>query len=53
MPLPTFLALIAGVIVMAGLSIAVVQLAGVSLIWLSVPMLALALALAARALRWH
>lgn len=51
MPLPTFLALIAFVIVAAGLSIVAAQIAGLPLIWLSAPMLLLALG--ARALRWH
>ena len=51
MPLPTFLAMVAFVIVAAGLSIAVVHLAGVSLAWLTLPVLVLTLA--TRALRWH
>jgi hypothetical protein len=51
MPLPTFLALIFGVILAAGASIAVVQVAGLSLAWLG--LFALCLALFVRTLRWH
>ncbi|KAF0173432.1 MAG: hypothetical protein FD162_1716 [Rhodobacteraceae bacterium] len=51
MPLPTFLILIVSVIFAAGASIAVVQLAGLSLVWLG--LVALGLALFARSLRWH
>lgn len=51
MPLPSFLALIAVVIVAAGLSIAVVHLAGISVIWLG--LVALVTSLAVRALRWN
>lgn len=51
MPLPTFLMLIAGVIVLAGASIALFQFAGVPLVWLSLG--AMALALAVRGLRWR
>ena len=51
MPLPTFLAMILGVILAAGATIAVVQVAGLSFIWLG--LLALCLALFVRTLRWH
>lgn len=51
MPLPTFLMLIASVILAAGASIAVVQWAGLSFVWLA--LVALGLALFARSLRWH
>ena len=51
MPLPTFLMLIAGVIVATGASIALFQFAGVPLVWLSLG--AMALALAVRGLRWR
>lgn len=51
MPLPTFLLLILSVILAAGATVAVVQLAGLSLVWLGV--VALGLALFVRTLRWH
>ena len=51
MPLPTFLTLIFGVIFAAGASIAVVQVAGLSFVWLG--LLALCLALFVRTLKWH
>lgn len=51
MPLPTFLLLILSVILAAGATVAVVQLAGLSLVWLAV--VALGLALFVRTLRWH
>ena len=51
MPLPTFLLLIASVIVAAGMTLAVFQFVGLSLVWLGV--LALGLALGVRALKWH
>jgi hypothetical protein len=51
MPLPTFLTLIVSVILAAGLSIALVQVAGISFVWLGVA--ALLLALGVRALKWH
>lgn len=51
MPLPTFLLLIGSVIVAAGMTLAVFQFVGVSLVWLGV--LALGLALGVRALKWH
>lgn len=51
MPLPTFLFLIGSVIVAAGMTLAVFQFVGVSLVWLGV--LALGLALGVRALKWH
>lgn len=50
MPLPTFLLLIAGVIIAAGLSIAVVQLSGISMLWLALA--APLVALGARGLTW-
>ncbi len=51
MPLPTFLTLIFGVILAAGASIAVIQVAGLSFVWLG--LLALCLALFVRTLKWH
>ena len=51
MPLPTFLMIIVGVIAAAGVSIALVQFAGLPVVWLSVG--ALAMALAVRGMRWH
>ena len=51
MPLPTFLFLIAGVIIAAGLSIALVHLSGISMLWLAV--VAPVLALGARGLKWR
>ena len=51
MPLPTFLTLVFGVILAAGATIAVIQVAGLSLVWLG--LLALCLALFVRTLRWH
>ena len=50
MPLPTFLTLIVSVILAAGLSIALVQVAGVSFAWLGLA--ALCLAAGVRALKW-
>ena len=51
MPLPTFLMLIAGVIVAAGASIALFQFAGVPVVWVLLG--ALVGGLAVRGLRWH
>ena len=51
MPLPTFLALLVGVLAAAGLSIAAVHLAGLPLPWGALPVLVLALAL--RVLKWR
>ena len=50
MPLPTFLFLILAVIVAAGLSIALVQLTGASLVWLA--LFALLAAWGVRSLKW-
>jgi hypothetical protein len=51
MPLPTFLLLILTVILAAGLSITLMQLAGLSLVWLG--LIALVAALGLRGLKWQ
>jgi hypothetical protein len=50
MPLPTFLFLILAVIVAAGLSIALVQMTGASLVWLG--LFALIAAWGVRGFKW-